>query len=570
MPKTVSLLILLVIVKVSLRTFQAMAAASEPAPQYTVEQERLKVPMRDGTHLAAEIYRPDAPGKFPVLMLLRYFAEGRRQADYFAPRGYVVALVSCRGRLGSEGTWVPYVNDPQDGYDAQEWLGRQPWSNGKIGTFGISYNAFTQLMAAPYASSYLKCLFPVEAQQTNFGHLYNDGVMQLNVIFEFGLHTIQGSQTQRIFRYDHPHYRRLPLLAAVEHFPNVEHVRDWFKHCKYDDYWKSYGIREKYPKIQVPALFLTGWYDNLCHETWRNFAGFRLQGGSEQCRQGTRILVGPWAHGGSYGYPELHALQLRWYDHWLKGLDNGVDRQAPIRIFVMGADQWRDEQEWPLTRTRFTPWYFASAGKANSLAGDGRLAESRPPAGAPADQFVYDPDNPVYTLGGQVSTQFEVRGPKDRRAAQQREDVLVYTSEPLAEDLEVTGPVVVKLFAASTAVNTDFTATLSDVHPDGKAVHICEGIRGATFRQSLEDPTLIEPGKIYEYTIDLWETSMVFKKGHRLRVDVSSSNFPRFARNQNTAHPLGTSAEIVKATQTIYHDAARPSHILLPVIPVRR
>jgi putative CocE/NonD family hydrolase len=559
----------------SMLALLAAATAAEPPAaeerseaRCAVKQERgVMVPMRDGIRLAADIYRPDAPGKFPVLMVLRYFAEGKRHADFFAPRGYVVALVSCRGRLGSEGTWVPYCNDPQDGYDAQQWLGQQPWSNGRIGTFGISYNAFTQNMVAPLASPFLTCLFPVEGQQTNFGHLYNDGVMQLNVVFEFGLHTKQGGDTQKIFRYDHPHYRRLPLIAAVDDFPNVQHVKDWFQHNRYDDYWKAYGIKEKYPRIRVPAHFMTGWYDNLCHEGWRNFLGFRSQGGSESCRQGTKILVGPWAHGGSYGYAGLLDRQLRWYDYWLKGIANGIDKEPPIRIYVMGAERWRDENEWPLARTQFTKFYFAGQGKANSLRGDGRLQDSAPAADTAPDQFVYDPENPVYTLGGQVSTQFAVRGPMDRRPAQQRDDVLVYTSQPLAEDLEVTGPVSVKLHAASDAPNTDFTATLSDVHPDGRAIHICEGIRGATFRESLENPTPIEPGRIYEYTIDLWETSMVFKAGHRLRVDVSSSNFPRFARNQNTGLPFGTSADVRKAKQAIYHDPRHPSHILLPVIP---
>jgi uncharacterized protein len=551
------------------RPLDLKGAEAKSEAEFTVKHESgVKVPMRDGVSLSAEIYRPDAPGKFPVLMLLRYFPEGKPQGEFFAPRGYVVALVGCRGRLGSEGTWVPYCNDPQDGYDCQKWLGQQPFSNGRIGTFGLSYNAFTQLMPAPLGSPYLKCLFPTEAQQSNFGHLYNDGVMQLNVIFEFGLFTTQGSQVQKKLRHDDPHYRRLPLIAAVDDFPNVQHVKDWFKHSKYDEYWKAYGIKEKYPQIKVPAHFMTGWYDNLCHESWRNFRGFREQGGSEACRKGTKILVGPWAHGGSYAAKaELLARQLRWYDYWLKGVTNGIANEPPIRIYVMGAERWRDENEWPLARAKFTKYYFSGQGNANSLRGDGGLATAPPVGASPPDQFVYDPENPVPTLGGQVSTLYEVRGPMDRRAVQERADVLVYTSAPLAEDLEVTGPVTVKLYAASSAANTDFTATLSDVHPDGQAIHICEGIRGVTFRKSLERPTLIKPGRIYEYTIDLWETSMVFKAGHRLRVDISSSNFPRFARNQNTAQPFGMSAEMQKANQTIYHDARHPAHILLPVIP---
>jgi uncharacterized protein len=538
---------------------------SEPV-HLVKHEEKVPVPMRDGVKLAAEIFRPDAPGRFPVLLLHRYFREGADRGEYFAKRGYVVALVDCRGRFDSQGTWVPYVNDPQDGFDAQQWLGRQPWSSGRIGTFGISYNGFTQVMAAPLASEYLKCMVPQENQQSNFGHLYNDGVIQLNVVFEFGLHTKQGSQIQKIFPIDHPHYRRLPLLAAVDDFPQVEHVRDWFRHARYDDYWKSYGIKEKYGRIQAPAMFLTGWYDNLCHEGWRNFVGFRTQGGSPAARQGTRIVVGPWTHGGSFSLPGFLETKLRWYDYWLKGIANGVDRDAPIRIYVMGAEKWRDEYEWPLARTRLTPYYLTSGGGANSVRGDGRLEKS-PPAAAPPDHFTYDPENPVYTLGGQISTHDDVRGAKDRRVRQQRDDVLVYTTAPLEKDLEATGPVELKLSIASTAIDTDFTATLTDVYPDGRAIHICEGIRGVTYRDSLEHPTPIEPGRIYQLSISLWETSVVFKAGHRVRLEVSSSNFPRYARNQNTGLPLGTGTELRKARQTVYHDSEHPSVLILPVIP---
>lgn len=573
---------------ISMSVIGGEQAPSRPGPLYAVKHEaKVPVPMRDGVKLAAEIFRPDAPGKFPVLLLHRYFREGADRGEFFAKRGYVVALVDCRGRFDSQGTWVPYVNDPQDGHDAQEWLGRQPWSSGRIGTFGISYNGFTQLMAAPLGSPYLKCMVPQEAQQSNFGHLYNDGVMQLNVVFEFGLHTKQGSQIQRIFAIDHPHYRRLPLLAAVDDFPQVEHVKDWFRHARYDDYWKAYGVKEKYAQIKAPALLLTGWYDNLVHEGWRNFQGLRAQGGSEAARRGTKIIVGPWTHGGSFGYPGFLDLKLRWYDYWLKDVQNGIDRDGPIRIYVMGAEQWRDEQEWPLARARFTPFFLASGGRANSLRGDGRLRpqggkSSFRSSGRPkgqdkaaevglipvaADRFTYDPENPVYTLGGQISTHDDIRGPKDRRVRQERDDVLVYTSEPLEKDLEVTGPVELRLFAATSSVDTDFAATLTDVHADGRAIHVCEGLRGVTFRESLERPTPVEPGRVYEYSISLWETSIVFKAGHRIRLEVSSSNFPRYARNQNTGLPLGSSAEMKKAQQTVYHDAERPSRLILPIIP---
>lgn len=501
----------------------ANAGGPRSEPVYGVKHEiKVPVPMRDGVKLAAEVFRPDAPGKFPALMLLRYFREGADRGEFFARRGYAVALIDCRGRYDSEGTWVPYVNDPQDGCDAQQWLGRQPWCDGKIGTFGVSYNGFTQLMAAPLAGPHLRCMVPQECQQTNFGHLYNDGVMQLNVVFEFGLHTRQGSQIQQILPIDHPHYRRLPLLATVDDFPQVAHVRDWFRHARYDDYWKSYGVKEKYPQIKAPALLLTGWYDNLCHEGWRNFLGLRREGGSVEAREGTKIVVGPWTHGGSFGLPGFFDLKLRWYDYWLKGMQNGMDREPPIRIYVMGAERWRTENEWPPARARFTRFHLESGGRANTAGGDGRLRLAPPEADQPPDRFTYDPEHPVFTLGGQISTHSDVWGPRDRRKVQERQDVLVYTSEPLAKDLEVTGPVELELYAASSAVDTDFTATLSDVHPDGRSIHVCEGILGVTFRDGLENPTPIEPGRVYRFKISLWEMSMLFVAGHRIRLEVSS------------------------------------------------
>lgn len=545
-----------------------MAQAAEQAgsqPMYRVKVERnVRIPMRDGITLAADVYRPDAPGKFPAVMTLVYYPTGGSQAEFFARHGYVGVVVNSRGRNGSEGQWEPYVNEPRDGYDAQQWIGVQPWCDGKIGMFGQSYNAFTQIMTAPLASSYLKCIVPLEGQQTNFGHLYNDGVLQLNVVFTFGLYATGPTRTGPHIPFG-PHYLQLPLMAAADRadHPQAQRIKTWMQHARYDDYWKSYGVKEKYHLIQVPAWFGTGWYDNLVHENWRNFLGFRQQGGSEACRKGTRIRVGPGVHGAS-GITD--AMHLRWYDYWLKGIDTGIQNEPPIEIYVMGAEKWRFENEWPLARTRFTKLYLCSGGKANGLGGDGRL-QTAPPADAPPDHFTYDPENPVPTLGGQISTHGDVWGPRDRQSVQARQDVLVYTTEPLKEDTEVTGPVDLVLFAASSAVDTDFTATLTDVHPDGRAIHICEGIRGATFRESLENPTPIEPGRIYRFPISLWETSMVFKAGHRIRLEISSSNFPRYARNQNTGLPLGTSALMQKAEQTIYHDAAHPSHLILPIIP---
>jgi putative CocE/NonD family hydrolase len=412
----------------------AAAARGGSAPTYRVVKEaRLPVPMRDGVKLGATVYRPDGPGKFPALMVLRYFRGPHQDkwGDYYARRGYAVALIDCRGRGDSEGKWVSYVNEPKDGFDAQEWLGIRPWCDGKIGTMDISYNGFTQLMPAPFANPHVKCLMPLECQQTNFGHIYNDGVMQLNVVFQYGLHTQGKSDTAKIYDAADAFYRQLPLISVPDKHPNVEHVKDWIRHARYDDYWKSYGIKEKYGQIKVPAYFVTGWYDNLVHEGFRNFKGFREQGGSDAARKGTKILIGPWTHGGSLGYDKLDELQLRWFDHWLKDIKNGITDEPPIKFNVMGTDVWREENEWPLARTKYVDFRLFSNGKANGVEGDGRLISGgrMPTAPNPPDHFTYDPENPVPTLGGQISTL--VPGPTDRRSVQVRKDILVYTTEPL-------------------------------------------------------------------------------------------------------------------------------------------
>ena len=563
-------------------------------PQYGVKiQINVRVPMRDGVTLAADIYRPDAPGRFSAILLRSYYGIDAQslieQAAFFAQRGYAVVLQDCRGRFDSDGRWTPYVNEPKDGFDTQEWVGRQSWCNGKIGGFGLSYNGFTQLMPAPLRSQYVKCLMPLICQQSNFGHIYNDGVMQLNMVFTFGMFASgRIMQPTRLgvansgpgFVDYNKLFLRLPLITAVDDIVSAPHIKDWIRHDRYDDYWKAYGIKEKYGEINVPAYFVTGWYDNLLHESWRNFQGFRHSARTPEARNGTKIIAGPWAHTAgvkpgadwdvdfsSAATIDLLGLHLRWYDFWLKGLANGIDQDAPIKIFVMGANRWRSEQEWPLARTQFTNYYLSGGGKANSTYGDGALLTHDAASQSAPDRYDYDPKNPVPTLGGAISTHAPLQGPRDRRPVERRDDVLVYTSEPLAKDVEVTGPVELKLYAASSAVDTDFSATLTDVYPDGRSILICEGIRGARFRESLENPTLIAPGKIYEYTISLWETSNLFKAGHRIRVEVSSSNFPRYARNQNTDKPFGTSTDVNVAHQTIYHDAAHASRLILPVIP---
>ncbi len=344
---------------------------------YRMKIERgTRIPLRDGVTLAADIYRPDAEGRFPALVQVSYYVTDANMVDFFVPRGYVCVLANSRGRGGSEGQWDPYVNEPRDGFDTQQWVGEQSWCNGQVGTFGQSYNAFTQVMSAPLANPHLKCMVPIEGQQSFFGHQFNDGVLQLNVVFTHGLFATGATGLQGHIPIRDPHFLQLPLISAADKVPHpqAQRIKTWLQHASYDDHWKSFSVKDKYDRIQAPAYFVTGWYDNLVLENFRNFRGFRQQGGSEAVRDGTRLRVGPGVHGAN---PLPRVESLRWYDYWLNGLPTGINDEAPLRIYVMGAGRWRDEYEWPLARTQFTKFYLRSGGQANSVHGDGQLSTDR-------------------------------------------------------------------------------------------------------------------------------------------------------------------------------------------------
>ena len=358
---------------------------------------------------------------------------------------------------------------------------------------------------------------------------------------------------------------------------------DWLAHPEYDDYWKQVSIEESHADIAIPAYNFGGWYDIFMGGTIRNYQRMRELGASDLARSGQRLTIGPWIHGGSppsvsgeYNFGtraagaaiDLMGDMLRFYDHVLLGKDNGFADDRPVRLFVMGENAWRREDEWPLSRAVETAYYLHSDGRANSLNGDGALSVETP-GDQPSDSYVYNPVNPVPTVGGGLCCDpaFMANGAYDQRWVEGREDVLVYSTPPLAEDVEVTGPVSVTLFASSSAVDTDFTAKLVDVEPSGYARNLTDGIIRARYRNPRQPAELIAPGDIIEYTIDLWATSNLFKKGHRIRVEISSSNFPRFDRNMNTGAPIGSDVEFQPALQTIYHTPEYPSRLTLPVVP---
>jgi putative CocE/NonD family hydrolase len=561
-----------------------LLAICQPIPQAQdadfVFEENIMVPMRDGVKLATNLFLPSAEGAFPTILIRSpYDKRGKDagEAVAFVKQGYAVVYQDCRGRFDSEGEWDPFRYDGQDGYDTQEWVGQQPWCNGTIGTFGGSYVGYTQWSPAPLSSRYLTTMLPLVPFGKAYDVQYVGGAFQLALSMGWGT-GVSYKPGEKPAEID--------LAKAMQYLPlntwdtqlgkEVPYLRDWVNHSTYDDYWKARGIDDQYETIRVPILNIGGWYDIFAKVTPEMISEVREKSKNPLIRRNVFCIMGPWGHGvgptklgelefGEASKLDLGKLQSDWFAYWLKGENTGVEDWPAFKIFIMGENVWRDETEWPLARTQYTSYYLHSQGKANTKDGDGFLKPSAPLISAP-DQYVYDPANPVPTKGGN-NLVLVPSGPYDQSEIESRPDVLVYTTAPLLRDTEVTGPVHAVLHAASTAPDTDFTAKLVDVHPDGKAYNLCEGIIRARYRQSVTEPTLIEPGKIEEYTIDMWVTANLFKKGHRIRLEISSSNFPRFDRNPNTGKPFGTDTELVSATQTIYHDAEHPSRVILPIIP---
>jgi uncharacterized protein len=580
---------------------RAVGTADRPtvssAPKITV-QKNVEARMRDGVILRADVYRPDTQERLPALLERTPYSKnpGREDSRFhrLAAHGYVVIVQDTRGRYMSDGVARPH-DEGEDGYDTVEWAATLPYVNGRIGTFGGSYSATTQLIAAPLRPPHLAAMFPSSSYNSRYDMVFQGGAFYLADGLSWNLG--QGADVRR--RTHQPEVQRDSPIGMSEierqlfanswlwHVPlktmNAMDVRrfspayfDMLGHPSYDGYWKTFDIEARHTEIDVPAYHVTGWYDTLLSGTLRNFTGLRQHARSDRARSAQRLVVGPWTHsrptlestkigdvdfGSDAGFA-LEALMFDWFDYWLKDAPTSVLSRAPVRLFVMGAKSWRDEREWPLARAVPTPFYLHSGGRANTLDGDGTLSEAAPSTEA-SDRFIYDPWNPVPTgqRGGYS------RMPTDQRPVEQRPDVLVYSTAPLAAPVEVTGPIEVKLWVASSATDTDFTAKLIDVFPDGTARVLNDGILRARYRNGKTTPALLTPGEPVELTIDVGATSNAFAAGHRIRVEISSSNFPRFDRNPNTGAAFGESAELRRAEQTVFHDRERPSRIVLPVVP---
>ncbi len=573
-----------------------LAVGALAAESYDVTIEYgVAVKMRDGVVLRADVYRPKAEGKFPVL--LQRTPYDRRGGGGFgsrgAARGYVVIYQDVRGRYASEGEWYTFKHESEDGYDTVEWAAALPYSDGKVGMFGGSYVGATQMLTAIAAPPHLAGVFPiVTASNYHDGWTYQGGAFEQWFSESWTTGLAQDTLTRRVSREKNPVPQwtwKLPLTSYPVLNPDTEDLApyflDWLAHPNYDSYWKQWTIEDQHSKILVPAYHVGGWYDIFQGGTWRNYVGIKAHGGSDAARRGQRLMIGPWFHGPFDGRTgeldfgpaarsadgrsfDTDEVILRWYDYALKGVTGGIEREKPVRIFVMGENAWREEDDWPLARAKSTRYYLHSTGSANSLLGDGTLSTEAPKTETP-DHFLYNPTEPVPTRGGGLCCDNDrlASGAFDQRSNEARGDVLVFTTPAFTQDFEVTGPVSLELYASSSAVDTDFTGKLVDVWPNGFAQNLTDGIIRARYRNSQEKPELINPGEVYKFTIDLWATSNVFKAGHKLRLEVSSSNFPRFDRNLNTGEPAGNATRMVRATNTIYHDREHPSALILPVVP---
>jgi putative CocE/NonD family hydrolase len=569
----------------------------EPEQSVTVDLN-VPAPMRDGVVLRSNVYRPAGEGRWPVLLTrLPYGKDLPLGTAILEPvqaarRGYVVIVQDTRGRFSSAGDWYPLRNEAQDGYDTVQWAASLPYSDGQVGMYGASYFGFTQWSAALTAPPALKAIVPFITWSDPYnGHSFRGGAMELGIHAHWQLQMGFDVLLRR-------HARDLPALArafqglakelddlAPEGYASLPLTEfgplrrqdvapaffDYFRAPEDRSVLDFARIRGSHQQVSVPSFSAGGWYDIFLQDTIDNYQAMRELG------RPSKLLIGPWSHGTqrnpvgqlNFGFGsqaglidlriDFQSFQLRWFDRWLKGNDNGIMSEPPIQIFVMGANTWRQLEEWPPPGAAPTPLYLREGGLLS--------------AGAPGDErpegFEYDPAHPVPTHGGALLMSPEYpSGPYDQRQIEERPDVLVFTSQPLERDTEVTGPITVELWAASSAPDTDFVARLCDVHPDGRSFNLTDGIIRARYRDrsSGAEPSLIEPGRPYCYEIDLWSTSNVFKAGHRIRLQVTSSNFPRWDRNPNTGHPLGADAELAVARQTVFHDRERPSQVVLPIL----
>lgn len=534
------------------------------------------VPMRDGVRLSTNVFLPTEGTRLPTILIRTPYGKGVRLVpnyQAFVDHGYAVVMQDVRGRYDSEGHFEELRHEPEDGDDTLNWIARQPWSNGRIGMIGGSYLGITQWMAALRKNPHLKAIFPVVSGDDDYRDRYYSpgGAVQIGHRLEWMAENLRVPGYQPDFNRFVWH---LPLrtadLAATGRA--VELYREAMNHPEYDGYWRAISVREHLEEIHIPVFAAGGWYDNYVESDLEAFAALRKFGGRNH------LLIGPWPHNMSYRFdsadfgPEasvpVRRLQFEWFDYWLTGKKTPLVSAPALQIFLMGANRWMEAREWPPAEARPLVFYLDSNGNANTLAGNGRLGRGLS-ARLSEDSYVYDPRNPAPTRGGALCCNPRVFpwGPLDQRPVEERPDVLVYSTRVLRQDLAIVGPVKVVLHAATSARDTDFTAKLVDVFPDGRARILTDGILRLRYRSSLEKAELAIPGEIQEITIDAGVTGNVFLRGHRVRLEISSSNFPKYDRNPNTGGPIADETRLLRATQHVYHGGAQASRLELMEVP---
>ena len=531
----------------------------------------------DGVNLVANIYRPDTPEKSPTILVRIPFTQTWKNdlaADvigkFWASRGYNAVIQGTRGRYKSGGKFYPLRDERNDGIETLHWLSQQPWFDGRLGMWGGSAFGYTEWVLANQQAPGPSALI-IQIASTDFhGMFHPNGAFSLESALFWAVRSRGPEDVDPSFADLERGFHGFPLVDADDRAAApIPFFDDWATHATKDEYWLSIDGEHRARTIKAPVLLMAGWSDPFLPTQLRDYEEIRRHADPKVAR-GTRLIIGPWTHADPIRFPEggdagsyrkaSLAPSIPWFDHYLRGQPLDPQFYAPVRLFVLGENKWRDEQEWPLKRAVYTPFYLRSAGRANTASGDGKLSLMPPAESESPDTFIYDPRSPVPTRGGAML------GPRAgmqlQTDAEDRPDVLVYSTDALERDMEVTGPVKAELFVHTTAPSTDFTVKLVNVFPDGRAYNVCDGILRREYEPhdgSRRRSTRIE--------INLWPTSILFRSGHRIRVEISSSNFPRYDRNPNTGRAVATEINPVVAHQSVFHGPAAASHILLPLIP---
>jgi putative CocE/NonD family hydrolase len=569
--------------KITVLPFKSMSSETpDPYPSITC-LKNVAIPVRDGVKLYANIYKPKIDGRFPVLLIRLPYGKDEfgsqmiPEGKFWAKKGYVCITQDVRGKFASQGEWTPFIREANDGYDTLQWIIGQSWCDGSIGMLGDSYNGYCAWAAAASNHPHLKCIAPGFTAMDIYGTwVYNNGAFCMNTIGTWAI-SQNGRRPENKYRINRRH---LPLSSIDDGTGKTcSYYKDWIKNPTRNSFWDTMDLTGFYVEINIPVLHIGGWMDVFIKGTLNDWQGVVSDSKTSYARKNQWLIIGPYDHSrtcektktigriviGDRHIGATYSVRQHFFDYWLKGMDNGFGETERIKLFTINDNSWRYETQWPLLKTHYLNYYFHSHGNANRIYGNG-LLNLIPPDDEPFDRYVYDPAKPV-DAAEKMDLWDLAHTMEDRHEIERRYDVVVYTSTPLEKATEITGRIMVTLYASSSAPDTDFTAALVDLFPDGYAHLIQEGIMRASFRHSNEKQVLIKPEKIYKYQIDLNATSYLIKQGHKIRVEISSSNFDRYDRNLNTGNPLGISDKMEVAIQKIYHTRKYPSHVTLPVIP---